>query len=150
MTPESVAPVQRPLTLILTIKSEEAFRSLAALLQRSQSDPGGALRRALDGIGTVHFARFVFLENNTKLAVITTYDGDLQTYLNAFVDQVGDLFDLILEHMSPAPPLKVREHRQEFLQFITQHDVKAIEPFYSAYPALTVKQIRALAAESGQ
>ena len=150
MTLDSAAPVQRPLTLILTIKSGEDFRALAALLQQSQSDPKGQLRQALDGIGTVHFARFVFLENNTKLAVITTYDGDLRTYLDAFVNEIGQLFDLILGHISPAPPLPVDQHRQEFFAFIERHDVKAVEPFYSAYPTLTVKQIRALAEGPGR
>jgi hypothetical protein len=149
MTPDPVKPVQRPLTLILTTKSEEASRALAMLLTQQQGDPNGTLRQALDGIGTVHFARFVFLDNNTKLAVITTYDGDLETYLNAFVARIGPLFDAILEHVSPAPPLPVHDHPNEFFEFIAQHDVQAIEPFYSAYPSLTVQQIRLLAADGG-
>src|SRR5688572_28902113 len=114
MTPDPATPVQRPLTLSLPIKSEEASRSLAMLLKQQQGDPNGTLRQALDGIGTVHFARFVFLENNTKLAVITTYDGDLKTYLDEFVAKIGPLFDAILEHVSPAPPLPVRDHPAEF------------------------------------
>jgi hypothetical protein len=133
------------LTLVLTIKSDEAFRELETLLEREQSSPNGPLRRALDGIGTVHFARFVFLERNTKLAVITTFDGDLDTYINRFVDEVADIFEAIAACISPAPPTPLGEHRQEFLEFIKRHDVKAVQPFYSAYPRLTVKQIQALA-----
>lgn len=138
-------PVQTPLTLVLTIKSAEAFRELAALLEREQSSSNGPLRRALDEIGTVHFARFVFLENNTKLAIITTFDGDLDTYVNRFVDDVADVFEAIAARISPAPPTPLGEHRQEFVEFIKRHDVKAVQPFYSAYPRLTVREIRALA-----
>jgi hypothetical protein len=138
-------PVQTPLTLVLTIKSDEAFRELEALLEREQSSPDGPLRKALDGIGTVHFARFVFLENNTKLAIITTFDGDLDTYINEFVDRVSGLFEAIADRISPAPPTPLRTHRQEFLEFIKRHDMKAVQPFYSAYPGLTVKEILKLA-----
>ena len=144
MTADLPKPVQRPLTLILTIKSEDDFRQLAQLLEHSQSDPNSSLRKALDDIGTVHFARFVFLENNTKLAVITTFDGELETYLSQFVNTIGDVFDAILGHVSPAPPLPVKDNTREFFEFIKQHDMKTIGPFYSAYPRLTVKQIRAL------
>ena len=144
MTTYLSASVQNPLTLILTIKSEDDFRQLAELLERSQSDPNSTLRKALDEIGTVHFARFVFLENNTRLAVITTFDGELDTYLNEFVDKIGDVFDAILGHVSPAPLLSVKDHRREFSEFIKQHNMKTAGPFYSAYPRLTVKEIRAL------
>jgi hypothetical protein len=137
-------PVQTPLTLILTMKSEDSARKLAQLLEQSQSDPNGKLRKALDGIGTVHFARFVFLENNTKLAVITTFDGELETYLHQFVDQIGDVFDAILRHVSPAPPLPVKEHFSEFRDFIVRNNAQTTGALYSAYPHLTVKQIRAL------
>jgi hypothetical protein len=149
-------PVQTPLTLILTIKSERAFRELAALLE-GRATPGltggeavaaqELLRPALDRIGTVHFARFVFLENNTKLAIITTFDGDFDTYINDFVEdtRVAEIFDAIAERISPAPPTPVANHRREFIEFVKRHDVKAVPPFYSAYPRLTVKQILTLA-----
>jgi hypothetical protein len=44
---------------------------------------------ALTKLNIVHFARFVFLENNTKLAVITTYDGTFEDYINDFIDEIG-------------------------------------------------------------
>jgi hypothetical protein len=144
MNADSRTPVQQPLTLILTMKSDDDFQKLSKLLEEAQSNPDSDLRKALDGIETVHFARFVFLENNTKLAVITTYDGDLDTYLNAFVRQIGKLFDTILHHVSPAPPTPVEEFPGEFIDFIKRHDMKATGAFYSAYPGLTVKHIKAL------
>jgi hypothetical protein len=135
--------VQNPLTLIMTLKSPEDFEQLNQQLTQIQSLPPdqNPLNQALIATGMVHFARFVFLENNTKMGVITSYDGSLAAYVNAFIDKVGKIFDLLLSHMADAPPLPVEQHRQEFLAYIQAHDVPVIEPFFSAYPTLTVLDI---------
>src|SRR3954454_14523393 len=75
--PTADATVQHPLTLVMSIKSPEDRRALQAKLDRVQSLPRdqNPVIVALDKIGTVHFARFVFIDE-TRLAVITTYDGD--------------------------------------------------------------------------
>jgi hypothetical protein len=135
--------VQNPLTLIMTLKSPEDFEQLNQQLRQIQSLPPdqNPLNQALIATGMVHFARFVFLENNTKMGVITSYDGSLAAYVNAFIDKVGKIFDLLLSHMADAPPLPVEKYRQEFLAYIQAHDVPVIEPFFSAYPTLTVLDI---------
>jgi hypothetical protein len=55
-------------------KSEAAFQELSALLAKIQAAPPdkNPIWVALTKLKTVHFARFVFLENNTKLAVISS------------------------------------------------------------------------------
>jgi hypothetical protein len=85
----------------------------------------------------------VFLENNTKLAVITTYDGSFEAYINEFIDEIGDVFNALLAHMSDASPLPVQQNRQAFLDYVRKNDLRAIEPFFSAYPKATVLDIRA-------
>jgi len=137
--------VQNPLTLIMTIKSEADFGQLSALLQRMQSAPPdkNPIWTALNKLRTVHFARFVFLENNTKLAVITTYDGTFEAYINEFIDEIGDVFNALLAHMKDAAPLPVQQNRQAFLDYVRKNDLGAIEPFYSAYPQATVLDIQA-------
>ncbi|MEO6195149.1 MAG: hypothetical protein ABIS20_19195 [Thermoanaerobaculia bacterium] len=141
--PAAQTRVQNPLTLIMTLKSPEDFEQLNQQLRQIQSLPPdqNPLNQALIATGMVHFARFVFLENNTKMGVITSYDGSLAAYVNAFIDKVGKIFDLLLAHMADAPPLPVEQHRQEFLAYIQAHDVPVIEPFFSAYPTLTVLDI---------
>ena len=130
----------------MTIKSSEGFKVLSALLQQIQSAPldKNPIWAALDKLKTVHFARFVFMENNTKLAVITTYDGTFEAYINEFIDEIGDVFNGLLAHMSDAPPLPVQRNRQAFLDYVRKNDLRAIEPFYSAYPTMTVLDIQAL------
>lgn len=144
------SPVQNPLTLVMTIKSDADSQALRQLLHHIQGLPPeqNPIFRALEKIATVHFARFTFLENNTKLAVITTYDGSFDTYINEFVNEIGEVFDKILAHVSDPPPLPVSAHRQEFLRYVAEHDVPSID-FYSAYPELTVLDILALAGDGG-
>jgi hypothetical protein len=140
-----VSTVQSPLTLVMAIKSEQDSAALAGLLQKIQSAPPdkNPIWTALNKLKTVHFARFVFLENNTKLAVITTYDGSFDDYINEFIDEIGDVFNALLTHMTDGPPLPVQQNRQAFLDYVRKNDLRAIEPFYSAYPQATVLDIHA-------
>ena len=134
-----------PLTLVMTAKSDEAYAELKALIGRLQSAPAeeNRLRQALDDIGRVHFARFVFLPHR-QLAVITTYDGDFDEYLAAFAERIGFVFDEILGRVEGGPPTPVNENRKEFAEYVREHDLTCVEPFYSAYPGLPALEIRRL------
>ncbi len=131
----------------MKIKSAADYQELRQKLEQIQSLPPdkNPSTVALNAIGTVHFARFVFLNNNTALAVITSYDGDLRKYALDFVDHIGKIFDLFLAHMEDAPPLPVETHREEFISYVIANNVPCVGPFFSAYPTLTVIQIRQLA-----
>jgi hypothetical protein len=92
----------------------------------------------------VHFARFVFLAP-LQLSVITSYDGDFVQYIQAFTDELGDIFDTLLKYMVDAPPLPVKDNLKPFLEYIENNDRSRIggvlQTFYSAYPTLTVFDI---------
>jgi hypothetical protein len=137
--------VQSPLTLIMKIKSDADYQQINGLLTQIQSLPPekNPVWVALNKLANVHFARFVFLENNTRLAVITTYDGTFENYINEFIDAIGDVFNALLAHMQDAPPLPVQQNRDAFQAFVKANDLRAIEPFYSAYPTATVLDIQA-------
>jgi hypothetical protein len=147
-TPASAQPtpkaVQSPLTLIMKIKSDADYQQLNGMLAHIQSLPPdkNPVWAALTALGNVHFARFVFLNNNTQLAVITTYDGTFENYINEFIDAIGDVFNGLLAHMDGAPPLPVQVNRDAFLDYVRANDLRAIEPFYSAYPQATVLDIK--------
>ena len=137
--------VANPLTLVMPIKSADDYRQLKALLDKIQALPPdkNPISLALTKIATVHFARFVFLSEK-QLAVITTYDGEFDLYIEAFVNAIGHVFDQLLAHMENAPPLPVAEHPQEFLAYVQRHDLGCLPPFYSAYPDLKVQDILTL------
>ena len=136
--------VSNPLTLVMNIKSHEDFAALKEMLEGIDNSPSGKnpIDNALTKIGTVHFARFVFL-SEWQLAVITSYDGDFERYIQAFTDEIGDIFNKLLSHMKDAPKLPVQENLREFLQYVKNNDRSFGKSFYSAYPELTVFDILA-------
>ena len=135
--------VQSPLTLVMPVRPEAraALRAEVEQLQALPRDRNPVIT-ALDAIGTVHFARFVFIDDE-RLAVITTYDGDFERYIMDFVDHIGPVFDLLLRHMADPPPLPVQQHPDEFLAYVRRHDLGCVGSFYSAYPTRPVLDIRA-------
>jgi cytochrome P450 len=132
-------PVQNALTAVMEIKQPQALHARALKLILSQAYQ--QVVDVLDQVGTVHFARFVFLEHDTKLALITTYDGAFDNYIENYIEVAGDLFDLMLEHIKDAPPLPVRQFRDEFIAYVERADLVSDSQFYSAYGDLTVQDI---------
>jgi hypothetical protein len=141
--------VSRPLNLVVTAKSPEDFQALKALVAGLGKGPGlnNPFTEAMDKLGNVHDARFVFLPDN-KLGVFTTYDDDFDRYIDLFIDEVGDLFNAILKHVKDAPQGRVQDLRTEFRDFVKSHDLSSEGSFYSAYPTLRVIDIRAMQLKS--
>ena len=134
--------VQNPLTLVMTAKSEEDYAALQQLVKGIYALPPeeNPIHVAMDNLANVHFARWVFLDHN-QLAVITTYDGDFDDYINDFINEIGEVFDKVFVHIADSPPLSVRAHRDEFLAYARAHDLGCVGQLYSAYPNRTVLDI---------
>ena len=141
---------QNPLTLIMKIKSPADAAALKGMLTKFLSMPRNVnpIDVALDKLAKVHFARFVFLDNDTRLAIITSYDDAFDDYINDFVDVIGDIFNALLAHMSDAPALPVQANRAAFLEYVRANDLTSFGAFYSAYPTLGVKTILANARDA--
>ena len=140
--------IQTALTAIMEIKQPTTLhaRALRVLLTHAYQQ----VVDILDKVGTVHFARFIFLENDTKLALMTSYDGTFETYMKNYIEVAGDLFDLMLEHIKEAPPLPVQQYRNEFIEYVRRIDAVSDSPFYSAYGNLTVQDILRLQKEENR
>src|ERR1041385_2277479 len=98
MSEQTVATkqVQNALNLIATIKSPQDQLALKGMLEQSSE----LNSKILTAVGTVHFARFVFLNNNTQIGLFTDYDGDLGPYVLDFVKVAHDLFNALLIHVA--------------------------------------------------
>lgn len=134
--PTSPAPsaVQSPLNLMLNIQPGKNQTVLTYLEQNQDK-----INAALTKVGTVHFARFLMIPGTQYLFVITAYDGDFDAYIQAFTNLLGDVFDLLLSCVDPAPPLPVQQHVAEFQAFVKKYNL--LSGLYSAYPSCTVVQI---------
>jgi hypothetical protein len=130
-----VQQVQNALNLGLPLKDRA---QMPALLQTITSVKQ-TVDDALTGLHYVHFARFLPTPDFATLQVITSYDGDLDSYLMDFVVVLGDVFNAILAFVDGAPPLPVQEHPQEFVAFVKANNIPASE--WSAYPQMTVIDI---------
>lgn len=152
-----------PLTAILPISSSASIEALLGALAKNQS----AIDAALTNVGTVHFARFVLFDassptlqpapappwNNTgqfKISVITEYDGAFAPYIQAFVNQLGDVFNVLLSFTSDGQGLiPVQNNVAGFTAYVQSHDASQQPPnqefgLYSAYPDCTVQNILTL------
>ena len=100
---------------------------------------------ASDSIGTLHVAHFVPFENN-HVGFFTVYDGSVEKYFQDFADKTSFTFDTLFPNITGAPPTPVAKNAPAFLEWGIENNYPAIG-FYSAYPGLSVLDIRALLAD---
>ncbi len=134
-------PTQTPLNLILPIKKGSA-PALKALLTGVTARPDKPVEHALTALGNVHHAQFVFLEDDTRLGVLTWYDGPFDDYILSFVEHIGGIFNAVLQYVEGADAIiPVEFHRDAFLAFIASHDHHSLHAF-SAYPGRRLFDIK--------
>ncbi|GAB7007065.1 hypothetical protein JCM18899A_45380 [Nocardioides sp. AN3] len=99
---------------------------------------------SLSGLTTVHFARFMRLDDDQVLFT-SYYDGSLESYNNDFVDQVAWVLNTVFGQQAGFPRTRwmVRDgaHNERwFKNFIRGHQVPT-QVWYSAYPDLAAVTI---------
>lgn len=147
---KEVQQVSNPLTLVLNIKSSKDALEVQKYLANPETK--AKIRNAMIKIGTVHFARFVFL-SELELAVITSYDGDFKTYIQAFSDNLEEIFNKLLQYMHDTQGLiPVSENLKSLLNYIKRNDRSYVggklQQQFCAYPTLYVYDI--LACQDGK
>jgi hypothetical protein len=130
-----VQQVQNALNLGLPLKDRAQMPALLQTIASVQQ----TVDDALTGLHYVHFARFLPTPDFATLQVITSYDGDLDSYLMDFVLVLGDIFNAILAFVDGAPPLPVQQYPQEFVAFVKANNMPG--SVWSAYPHMTVIDI---------
>ena len=126
----------------MTFKSRVESIALKAVSDPLVGDKG---RKASDSIGTLHVAHFVGFEKN-HIGFFTIYDGSVEKYFQDFAEQTSFMFDTLFPHIEGAPPTPVAKNAEAFLQWGLENSLPAIG-FYSAYPGISVQDIRALLAD---
>lgn len=128
--------VQNGLNLILPLKNPAQMPALMAAIAAAKPQ----VYQALTDLHYIHFARFLPMPDGANLLVVTSYDGDLDSYVMDFVAVLGDVFTEILTYVRNAPRLPVTAYPVEFVQFVQAHNV-SLAGVWSAYPDLTLIDI---------
>ncbi|YCM44584.1 cytochrome P450 [Verrucomicrobiaceae bacterium 227] len=135
--PGNLNPNQKALNLILKVKEPVAQNAAALRAVLKKLTPDG-----LNNVGTVHFGRFLLMENDTRFGILTEYDNDFGGYVTDFIVETGDVFNALLQFVEhPEGLIPVEENREAFLNYVAEHDIPT-EVFYSAYPTRTVQSIK--------
>lgn len=115
--------MQRMMNLVLPLKDKTAIgRAQAAMAIASHLDE---IYAGLDNVGTVHFARFVIIDNN--MCMISTYDGDFSNYIRDFVAQLGVVFDSVVELIEGGEAMTpTHDNIDAFINWVQARDVYQI------------------------
>lgn len=98
-------------------------------------------RGQLARVGTIHFARWVFLNDKRRLLFASNYDSSLPTYMDDFINKVGWGLNLVFSNGLGYPNtrwliLDGSKDEQKFKYFLRRHELPT-EVWYKAYPGLT-------------
>ena len=138
--------VQNALNLLLPIAEpvEENYTNLTNYVADNQQK----IAESFNSVQTVHFARLLPTENNTKVFICTAYDGSFKDYIENFVTHLGWFFDGMLQYVDGGAALvPVENDPNKFNAFVAKNNVDT--NLFSAYPTLTVVDILADEPSSG-
>src|SRR5260370_21662100 len=131
---------QNHFTLSFPLKSPADATTLSAQLPPLM--PG--LFQAQDAIGTMHYSRFTVLSDKTLL-FLGDFDGEFSELMADLAKHDGPLFDTIFQQVVNPPPTPVAANPDAFVEWTVEHLLDAVN-LYTAYPGVTAKEIKALAA----
>jgi hypothetical protein len=99
----------------------------------------------LAGLKTVHFARFMRLDNRGKVLFTSYYDGSLEAYNNDFIDVVGWVLNAMFGNQINYPTTQFLFgagacDERGFKSFLRGHEIPT-QVWYSAYPGLSATNI---------
>jgi hypothetical protein len=114
--------LQSMMNLIMPLKKENKSpigRAKAALAIAENKDQ---IFAGLDNVGTVHFARFVIVNDN--ICMFSVYDGDFSNYIRDFIATIGSVFNAVVELVEGGDDvIPCEENVEAFIQWIHEHDL---------------------------
>jgi hypothetical protein len=99
----------------------------------------------LIGVRTIHFARWVFLDQKQRLFFASNYDGSLENYMDDFIDKIAWGLNIVFSNGVDYPSTRFlvldgARNEQVFKRFNLTHQL--VTPlWYAAYQGLTALNI---------
>jgi hypothetical protein len=131
---------QNHFTLSFPLKTPADAKSIAEQLPPLMP----TMFKAEDSLGTIHYSRFTVLSDKTLL-FLGDFDGEFAQLMADLAKTAGPIFDAIFQHVNNPPPSPVASNSDAFVEWTAEHLVTAVN-LYTAYPGVTAKEIKALAA----
>jgi hypothetical protein len=133
------AVAQNQLTVVTVIDPTRLDRVRAVMsaidsYARRLAPPG-----SLIGISTIHFARWLVIDEGRRLLFVSDYDGSWESYIDEFAEMILTGLDAIWETSFGMPPDGARD-LPAFKRFLRSHQVPS-DVFFAAYPEETILNI---------
>ena len=98
-------------------------------------------RGGLARVRTIHFARWVFLNERQRIIFLSNYDGSLESYMDDFINKVGFGLNVVFGNGIGYPRtnwliLNGCGDERKFKEYLRRHQLPT-EVWYKAYPGLT-------------
>jgi hypothetical protein len=102
-------------------------------------------RGRLARVHTIHFARWVYLDNRTRLYFASNYDGSLESYMDDFINKVGFGLNVVFCNGVGYPHtdwllLKGSSNEQAFKYFLRRHQLPT-EVWYDGHAGMTAHDL---------
>lgn len=95
----------------------------------------------LTRIRTIHFARWVLLDNNRRILFVSNYDGSQESYMDDFINKVAWGLNLVFSNGVAYPStrwlVKGGAEREHIYKYTLRRHQLPSEVWYKAYPGLT-------------
>lgn len=103
------------------------------------------IRGRLARVGTIHFARWAFMDDRRRLLFASNYDGSLDSYMDDFINKVAFGLNLVFSNGIGWPRTSFlifggAGYEQEFKNYLHRHEVPT-QVWYKAYPGLTASNL---------
>jgi len=104
------------------------------------------IRGHLARVPTIHFARWVFINDKKRMVFASNYDGSLDSYMDDFINKVGWGLNLVFGNGLGYPRtnwlvLDGSKNEQKFKYFLRRHELPT-EVWYNAHPGLTAFDLK--------
>ncbi len=131
--------VQNQMTIVSAVKKGWWPRLMMKFFlwigSKAQATPDGKL----SGLTTIHFARWVLIDNGDNLLFESNYDGSWERYIDDFGDNAVGGMNSVWGNCTGFPKGGCLDI-EAFKQVIRSHQIQA-QFFYSAYPNSTIQNI---------
>ena len=130
---------QNQLTLVTVVKPGHVDRVRAVMSAIDSYSKRLAPPGSLIGISTIHFVKWLVVDDGRRLMLVSDYDGSWESYIDEFAEMILSGLDAIWETSYGYPPDGARDV-PAFKRFLRSHQVPS-DVFFSAYPEETILNI---------